>query len=480
MKFNELVLSKELHKALADMGFINPTDIQKEAIPVLLEGHDVIGQAQTGTGKTAAFGIPAVEICKSNNTGVEVLIMAPTRELAVQIVDDLRDISAHKKIRIATIIGGVDYGRQIKMLRDKPNIVVATPGRVIDHLENRKFKLDNLKMFILDEADEMLKVGFKEEIDKIITYLPKKKQSALFSATLNKDVRRIADSVMYNPKEVLVSSGLTTVDTIDQYAIIVSEKDKLKTLVDILDINANEKCLIFGRTKKRADELSVALNAMGYSARALHGDLNQRQRQLVVKEFKLGAFDILVATDVAARGIDISGIKFVYNFDLPQEVEYYVHRIGRTGRAGQKGVSFSFLRQNEIPHLRKIEEETSSKVKIVLSPTKDEINSARQNRAAEKILSMKDRKLNRHYGFAEVLIEQYGAKEIISAALEVLVDRKKGVLPELTGEPPVRIKYETRNRFNKKDSKRDGNHRGGGGGRRRKRNRSNNNTRKYK
>ncbi len=449
MKFKDLNLSNELHKAIEDLGYSIPTDIQREAIPVLLKGLDCIGQAQTGTGKTAAFGIPIVEMCSQNNKGVEALIMAPTRELVVQIVDAFRDFSAHKKLRIATIIGGVDYGRQLAMLKNNPNIIVATPGRLIDHLENKKIKLSNLKMFCIDEADEMLKVGFKEEIDNIISFLPEKKQSALFSATIDAGVTKIADQIMDNPQKISISSGLSAVDTIEQFAVIVDEKSKLKVLTDILDVKAGEKSLIFGRTKKRADELSTALNSLGYSARALHGDLNQRQRLHVVTEFKAGGFDILIATDVAARGIDISGIKFVYNFDLPQEVEYYVHRIGRTGRAHEKGVSFSFIKQNEMPHLKRIEKETGSTIKIVLPPTKEELHISQQSVAVDKLtdgIDLGKNKLKRHLGMAKGLIEKYGAELAIAAAIEVLIDRKSMDLPSLSNEPSVRIKGQSSGR----------------------------------
>lgn len=448
MKYKDINIDQRIKDAILEIGFDEPTEIQEQSIPVLLEGHDVIGQAQTGTGKTAAFGLPMVEMCDQQNKGIESLVLAPTRELAVQIVDALRGFTKYKKLRIATVIGGMSYARQMEQINKNPNIVVATPGRLVDYLENKKIKLGTVKFFCIDEADEMLKIGFKKEIDSIISFLPKQKQSALYSATLDDNVRRIASKIMKNPKEILVSSGLQTIDTIDQYAILVEEKDKLKILTDILDVRAGEKSLIFGRTKKRADELTTALNTMGYKARALHGDLDQRQRLQVVDEFKKGGFDCLIATDVAARGIDISNIKYVYNFDLPQEIEYYVHRIGRTGRAKTKGISFSFVRDIEMNHLKEIENQTNSKIKLILPPTKEEMHVALQSVAIDKLVEGVDlgkKRLKRHVGMAKKLMEEYEPEMVIAAAIEVLIDRKPKELPTLSKEPAVFAK-EKKNR----------------------------------
>ncbi len=440
MKYKDLNIDQRIKDAILEIGFDEPTDIQARAIPELQAGFDVIGQAQTGTGKTAAFGLPMVEMCNQKNKGIESLVLAPTRELAVQIVDALRSFTKYKKLRIATVIGGMSYSRQMEQINKNPNIVVATPGRLVDYLERKRINLSTIQFFCIDEADEMLKIGFKKEIDTIISHLPKNKQSALFSATLDANVRRIAEKIMIKPKEVLVSSGLQTIDTVDQYAILVEEKDKLKVFTDILDVKAGNKSLVFGRTKKRVDELVTALNTIGYKARALHGDLDQRQRLQVVDEFKKGGFEVLIATDVAARGIDISGIKFVYNFDLPQEIEYYVHRIGRTGRAKSKGISFSFVRESELPHLKQIEEQTNSKIKMTLPPTKEEMHVASQSVAVDKIvdgLDLGKKRLKRHVGMAKKLMEEYGAEIALAAAIEVLVDRKPKDLPLLSKEPAV-------------------------------------------
>jgi len=458
MKFNEFNISDEIKKAIRELGYEYTTDIQKEAIPVLMDECDCFGQAQTGTGKTAAFAIPILEKCSVKNQGVEALVLAPTRELVVQIVNSFRELGKYKRVRIATIIGGVDYGRQLAMLKNNPNIIVATPGRIVDHLQRKRVNLDSLRMFCIDEADEMLKVGFKEEIDKIISFLPKKRQSMLFSATLDSGVRRIADKLMKKPIEIFVSKGLATVESIKQYALVMKEREKLEILTKIIDIKKGDKSLVFGRTKKRVDELSTAMNAMGYKARALHGDLNQRQRLQVVDEFKMGAFDILVATDVAARGLDISGIKQVYNFDLPQEVEYYVHRIGRTGRANEKGTSFSFIRENEIPHLRRIEKETNSRIHIIQPPTKEELHLSKQSVAVDKLedeIELGRKRLKRHIGVAKGLIEKYGADVVIAAAIESLTDRRNIDIPTLSKEPSIRVKSTRSNKRSRNRNYRD-------------------------
>ncbi len=458
MKFNKLEITEKLLLGLEKLEYYEMTDIQEKAIPEILKGKDVVGQAQTGTGKTLAFLLPIIQNAKKGK--IECLILAPTRELVVQIKDEAKKFQKYSDFKVGEIIGGESYSKQFELIRSKPNIICGTPGRIIDHLEKGKLKLDDLKYFVIDEADEMLKVGFKDEIDKIIEFLPKKRQSLLFSATMNPNVKKIADKIMSSPINIAVSKGLATTKNIEQYAIIVKEREKLKILTRVLDIRRGESAIVFGRTKKRADELSLALNELGYPTRALHGDLIQRQRLQILREFKAGSFDVLIATDVAARGIDVNNIKYIFNFDLPQEVEYYVHRIGRCGRAGKPGTSISFLRDVEMPHLEKIRKETHSKIEIIPQPTKEDVELANINIAVDKILDKYEAGGNENFfKSAKQLLQKYDDVKLLAAALSNHSSSKKGQLPTLTGEPPVRIKskgnhYGDRKGHNSKNNRR--------------------------
>lgn len=441
MQFNELNLKPNIEKAIDDMGFLQMTDIQQEVIPLILEGHDIIGQAKTGTGKTAAFGIPIIEKSNHNNEGVEHLIVTPTRELAIQIQNELNKIAKYSKVKIGLIVGGQDYNIERRMLKTIPNIIVGTPGRLVDHLNNKKIKLDSIRSLTLDEADEMLTFGFKEELDKIIEAMPENRQSLLFSATLSKDVKNLANKMLKNPKEILVSSGLETTENVEQFACFVEETEKFKVLTKLLETTNYAKALIFGRTKRRADELSTALNASGFNARAIHGDLTQKERNNVMMGFRKNQFKILVATDVAARGLDIEGIDVVYNFDLPQEIEYYVHRIGRTGRASNKGKSYTLLRKCELAHLELIMRKTNSKVTFIDAPTKAEVKDAKLNQII-RILegAMANPNIYKQYDNASYIIEKFGANNALAAAIDLLMPNVKLKEANLTPEPPVIVK----------------------------------------
>lgn len=458
MKFNEISFNKEVTDSINRVGYIEMTPIQSESIPVILAGNDVIGQAQTGTGKTAAFLLPTINKIDRLSHGIQCLILAPTRELVAQIDDEARKLSYFSKLKVGTIIGGVDYRRQYTMIASKPHILVATPGRLLDHLNSGKLKLNQINTFIIDEADEMLKVGFKEDIDKIAAYLPKGKQTLLFSATMNKDVKKIADKTMFDPKEILVSSGLATTKNIEQFAILLKEKDKLKVLTRLLDLKKDEQSLVFGRTKKRADELAQALGELGYSSRALHGDLQQRQRLQIIKEFKAGNFDTLIATDVAARGLDIPNVTNVYNFDLPQEVEYYVHRIGRCGRAHNLGVATSLLRDSELPHLDRIKKDTKSTITFLPIPSFNDVQTSNEEVAVSTLVeSLEDVNSIKFMTVAKKLLSKYDAEELVAACINKLIIQSPSKLPTLTGEPPVRIKGSSKGKGSYK-GKRTGNY----------------------
>ena len=450
MKFNELEIKQEILTALDEMGFNDMMPIQERVIPLILDGCDVIGQAQTGTGKTAAFGIPLIEKSSKKHDGVEHLIISPTRELATQIKNELELIAKNSGITIGLILGGVDYNKERRMLKANPNIIVGTPGRLLDHITNKKLDLSNLKSLTLDEADEMLDIGFKEELNKIIDSMPLERQSLLFSATLSDDVKKLANKMLKEPVEVLVSSGLTTATNVKQCAILCEEEDKLTILTRLLEINKPSSAIVFGRTKRRADELAKALQNAGYLAKALHGDLTQKERSNVMDGFKNGLFKILVATDVAARGIHVDGIEVVYNFDLPQEIEYYVHRIGRTGRAGMQGTSISFVRNIEIDYLELIEKKTKSTIEIMHAPSNTNVKRAKKEHIVEMIKEViEDGRGMKHYDVASRLIELYGAEMALNAALEIISPKNMPVLDVLSKEPPVVVKLRKRNEFHR-------------------------------
>ena len=450
MKFNELEIKQEILTALDEMGFNEMMPIQERVIPLILDGCDVIGQAQTGTGKTAAFGIPLIEKSSKKHEGVEHLIISPTRELATQIKNELDLIAKNSGITIGLILGGVDYNKERRMLKANPNIIVGTPGRLLDHITNKKLDLSNLKSLTLDEADEMLDIGFKEELNKIIDSMPLERQSLLFSATLSDDVKKLANKMLKDPVEVLVSSGLTTATNVKQCAILCEEEDKLTILTRLLEINKPTSAIVFGRTKRRADELAKALQNAGYLAKALHGDLTQKERSNVMDGFKNGLFKILVATDVAARGIHVDGIEVVYNFDLPQEIEYYVHRIGRTGRAGMQGTKIKFLRNIEVDYLELIEKKTKSTIEIMHAPSNTNVKRAKKEHIVEMIRQViEDGRGMKHYDVASRLIELYGAEMALNAALEIISPKNMPVLDVLSKEPPVVVKLRKRNEFHR-------------------------------
>ena len=438
MKFNTLKLNEKTLKAIQEMGFEEMMPIQEKAIPHILEGKDIVGQAQTGTGKTAAFGIPMFENIQPD--AVTHLVMAPTRELAMQIVEELRKIGKyHKEVNVVAVVGGMDMKRQITSLRRNPGIIVATPGRLNDLLKRKKVTLTKLKSFVIDEVDEMYKAGFKEELDEIIKYLPDKKQSLLFSATISKNVENIAKETMDDRVNVYVGTGGASTENILQECIILKEKQKFTTLTKLLDIDKPKLAIIFGRTKRRADELGEALNKSGYRALSLHGDLSQSQRNTVMKKFRTNDGHILVATDVAARGIDVAGVTHVYNFDMPQEVEYYVHRIGRTGRAGSTGKAMSFIRDSELSHVEKIKKETKAIINIVAAPTMDNLREENKERIKEMFKDTLARlDVSKNKKLATELIDQYGADQLVMAAIEMNMRKEKLNEIHLTGEPPVK------------------------------------------
>ncbi|HLS65842.1 MAG TPA: DEAD/DEAH box helicase [Pseudogracilibacillus sp.] len=474
--FNDLPISDDVLKALQAMGFEEPTPIQAETIPPASEGKDVIGQAQTGTGKTAAFGIPMIESFDKKTRNVQGLVVAPTRELAIQVAEEINRLGKFKGIRALAVYGGQQMDRQIRALKDRPQIVVATPGRLLDHLRRRTIRLNELKIAVLDEADEMLNMGFIDDIKAILHAMPEERQTLLFSATMPKEIREIATTLMKEPVEIKVKAKEMTVKNIDQYFMEVPERHKFDTLTNHFDIHAPQLAIVFTRTKKRVDEITDGLQIRGFRAEGIHGDLTQGKRTSVLNKFKQERIEILVATDVAARGLDISGVTHVYNFDIPQDPESYVHRIGRTGRAGRKGEAISFVTPREIPHLRLIERVTKSKMKRLVPPTNEDAAQGMQQVTAERIVKAIDEKgLQSFNETATELLEEHDSVSIVSAALKLLTKERKDIPVQISSAQPISVKGspQGRKRPNRRvrNKNRSVNHRRQGNFRRRKKSR---------
>jgi len=459
--FAEFGLESDVLQAISEMGFEEATPIQAKAIPVAIAGKDMIGQAQTGTGKTAAFGIPLISKIAASEDRIVALIMAPTRELAIQVSEEIEKLGRFKGLRSLAIYGGQDISRQIRSLRRKPQIIIGTPGRLLDHINRKTIRLDDVQTVVLDEADEMLDMGFMEDIQSILKLVPEERQTLLFSATMPANIQKLAQQFLREPEHVKVESKLLSAPSIQQFYVEIQERMKFDGLCRLLDMEPPELAIIFGRTKRRVAELSEGLMKRGYACDGLHGDLSQNQRDAVMRKFRDGSIDILVATDVAARGLDVSGVTHVINFDLPQDPESYVHRIGRTGRAGKEGTSWSFVTARETDHLHFIEKVTRHRISKKMLPTLSEAMEGKQKVLAERIMETvrSGEDVVPYKWVAMQLLEQYDSVELLAAAMKLLNGDKKAVNVELTPEDPVRSK---KRKF-------DGNNRGGyggGGGRR--------------
>ncbi|CAM3731571.1 DEAD/DEAH box helicase [Erysipelothrix urinaevulpis] len=369
MKFNELGLNKDLLQAVKDLGYVETSEIQSKAIPPILNGKDVLGLAQTGTGKTAAFALPTIQnLMKNHKKGkrkIRSLVLAPTRELAIQVYDSFKAYSKYTPLKTAVIYGGVGQGAQVRSLQQGVDILVATPGRLFDLKHQGFVNLGSVEVFILDEADRMLDMGFINDIKKTIHYLPDEKQSLLFSATMPKEINEIVEEIMDEPVHVAVTPVSSTVDKISQDVYFVDKENKISLLIDVIKKEEYKSFLIFTRTKRNADKVSKALSKNGIKSQAIHGDKSQNARQRALNEFKAYKIQTLVATDIAARGIDVDELDYVINYELPEEAETYVHRIGRTGRKGQDGASISFCSYSEIPLLKDIERLIKKKINVI-------------------------------------------------------------------------------------------------------------------
>ena len=388
MNFNELKVNPLILEGIEKMGFELMTDIQAKVIPLALKGCDVIGQAPTGTGKTVAFAIPVLNEIDSESKKVQAVIMAPTRELAVQISKEVNNVaSMFPGVKALPIYGGEPIEKQIASLRRKPQIIVATPGRLMDHMRRETIRLDEVKMVVLDEADEMLNMGFRDDINEILENIYSLHQTLLFSATFSKEIEEIAFQFMNDAIKINANQKSLTVSLIDQYYIDVYQKDKVEVISRIIDINEYKLSMIFCNTKKDVDEVTSDLLTRGFLAEALHGDMKQMQRDRVMQRFREGTINVLVASDVAARGLDIDDVEIVFNYDLPQDNEYYVHRIGRTGRASKTGISVSLVTRSEKSQLRQIIKYTKAEINKMEVPSLDKVIKVRTKRIIERAIN---------------------------------------------------------------------------------------------
>ncbi len=472
--FDQLALNKSILKALDEVGYESPSPIQAETIPLLLEGRDVLGQAQTGTGKTAAFALPLLSNLDLKQKNPQVLVLAPTRELAIQVAEAFQKYAKHLKgFHVLPVYGGQDYRGQIRALQRGVHVVVGTPGRVMDHMRRGTLKLDQLTAMVLDEADEMLRMGFVDDVEWILEQTPEKRQIALFSATMPTQIRRIATRHLSNPAQITIKAKAATVDTIRQRFWPVSGMHKLDALTRICEAEPFEAMIVFVRTKTATVELAEKLLARGYAAAAINGDIQQNLRERTINNLKKGKLDILVATDVAARGLDVERISHVVNYDIPYDTEAYVHRIGRTGRAGRQGDAILFVAPREKRLLYSIEQATRKKIERMELPSTEIINDKRIDKFKQRIT---DTLATEEMGIFYQLIEQYQQEHNVPA-LEIaaaLAHLLQGETPLLLQNKPQRQSRDSWDRDdrptsnkrgdkrgNKRDSKRDNNRDGG-------------------
>ncbi|MDR1769956.1 MAG: DEAD/DEAH box helicase [Hungatella sp.] len=423
VRFDELQLDERILRAVADMGFEEASPIQAQAIPVQAEGRDIIGQAQTGTGKTAAFGIPLLQKIDPKVKKLQAVALCPTRELAIQVADEVRRLAKYMHgVKVLPIYGGQDIVKQIRSLKDGTQIIIGTPGRVMDHMRRKTVKFEHVHTVIMDEADEMLNMGFLEDMETILSQLPEERQTVMFSATMPSAIMEIARKFQQDPVIVKVVKKELTVPKVTQYYYEVKPKSKVEVMCRLLDMYAPKLSVAFCNTKKQVDELVQALQGRGYFAEGLHGDLKQIQRDRVMNSFRNGKTEILVATDVAARGIDVDDVEAVFNYDLPQDDEYYVHRIGRTGRAGREGIAFSFVVGKEVYKLRDIQRYCKTKIIPQAIPSLNDVTAIKVDKILENVAdTIGDTDLSKMVNIIEkkLLEEDYTSLDLAAALLKM-------------------------------------------------------------
>ena len=428
--FKDLGLSKDVLKGIEMMGYVSPSPIQEKSIPVLLEGKDIIGQAQTGTGKTLAFGSVLLSTIEKNNKQVQALILSPTRELALQIHEELKRIGKYTDLSIVSVFGGSEIDKQIKNLKRGADIVVGTPGRVQDLMRRKVLKIDHIQWMVLDEADEMLNMGFIEDIENILQATPAEKRTILFSATMPSDIKKIASNYMQEDyMHIQIKSKTKTASTVSQYYFEAAANQKFEALCRILDSREMENTIIFCKTKRSVDEIVAAMQQKHYNVEAMHGDLSQNQRMNTLKRFKSGQVQYLVATDVAARGIDVDNISHVINYEMPQDEELYIHRIGRTGRAGRTGMAFSFVVGREVYKLKDIRRYCKAKIKAQPIPSLNDVTETRVEKIFDRIDHyIEDQNLNKYIDMVEEFVNEkdYTAMDVAAAFLAEILGTADG------------------------------------------------------
>ncbi|GAA0361588.1 DEAD/DEAH box helicase [Bowmanella denitrificans] len=469
ISFKDLNLPEHLLQALEKVGYEKPSPIQAESIPLLLEGHDLLGQAQTGTGKTAAFALPMLARLDPEDSTTQLLVLAPTRELAIQVAEAFHTYASfNRQIKVLPIYGGQSYDNQIRPLKRGVQVVVGTPGRVIDHIKRGTLKLDKLKFLVLDEADEMLRMGFIDDVEWILSHAPKERQTALFSATMPDRIRNITNNYLKNPKLVKIASKVSTASTIRQRFCQVAGHHKLEALTRILEVEEFDGVIVFVRTKTATLELAEKLAARGYAVEPLNGDIPQNARERTVERLKDGKIDILIATDVVARGLDVERVSHVINFDIPYDTESYVHRIGRTGRAGRQGDAILFISHREKRLLFAIEKATNQRIESMPIPSVSELNEQRLKRFKQAVVeAMEDDSIESLIPIIEAIqAETEATPEVLMAALAKIAQGEEPLLlketdrPDLSERAPRGDRPERGAKFRDRDDRGEGRGRG--------------------
>jgi ATP-dependent RNA helicase DeaD len=459
--FDDLGLNRDVLNAVKAAGFIKPSPIQEQAIPVVLAGRDMVGQAHTGTGKTAAFGLPALSNMKRNN-GVEILVITPTRELATQVSDELFKYGRNMGARTVTVYGGSSYKRQIDLIERGASVVVATPGRLLDILKKNMLSEFTPSVVVLDEADEMLDMGFLDDINEIFSYLPSSRQTLLFSATMPKPIKLLAERILDNPEFISITKGETTNTDITQEYYVIDESERDDAIIRLMDSELTSKAVVFCRTKSEVDRLSNVLSNAGYLANGLHGDMEQRQRETVIKGFKQNSVKVLVATDVAARGIHVDNISHVFNYHIPFDPESYVHRIGRTGRAGTKGKAITLVTPIEFKELQRIKSKVGTSMNHAFVPSK---NDLRANNLKGIVKSVEEQKIyDESHKVLDMLKQDIDEEQIMYKLVSMILDRQTVKGPSNIGIPADKLDAILERMSKRNDSRGRGRGRSGGGG----------------